>query len=723
MSNPSDTRAETVNPFTTVNTSSVNAGNQPPLAVNDPTEYHVVQGDMSQDGTNNSIGWDQVSLSASYGDDRATVAPDRNGIGIKHGAPAAGPENQLQYDRESGVSEKLSVKFEKAMTSGQFSVNRLYSEEGEGLNNDEVGVWIAYLDGVPVSSGTFGGVDGGSQAFFNIDTDGKAFDEIVFSATEYSKGLQGDTEKDSSDYFLAGIEASSDGAYAVNQGEVLRVAISELLANDKDLDLDTLTIVGVDGLQDGSARIVGDYVEFDLNDDFVGKTQFNYTISDGNGGVDTGLVNVIVNPIPEPALVESIALQDSVVTEGETLVYSVTLDKVTLDKTVFDFSFSPENGASAADVDLSKLSFTHGVTVNAQGQLVVPEGVPSFEVFLPTIDDLEIENTESYRLTLGGETVVADIIDNDQRDFDVISTGDYVDTVHFMQGHGSYLWSASAADINQTQIYQVGEYDPSGITVSVGDAGDDVFLGAGDDYIDLGESHARLDENAYSEANQQRAINGINQFMAGSDDDQLVDSAWGEDSALNTSSVSNAYIDVAHAGAGNDIVFGQGGADAIFGGSGDDSLFGGEGVDGLRGGTGNDLLDGGAGDDILVGGLGNDILVGGLGADIFKWVDQGSEPRNDQDIITDFTIGEDVLDVSELLGSDASMQDLLDNIVIEQSGDNDVTVTIDNGADGELNINLQGVASEVSGLENGALSGDSAHDLVNSLFTNLPDQY
>jgi len=719
-------QSENYNPLATNNEQPLQqSGNRAPIAVNDPQEYRLVQGDMTANRVGDSVGWDDVTLAASYGDQSATITIDRSDrIGIADGAPKAGPAEQIQYDRESGVSEKLSVQFDRAMTSGKFAINRLFAEEGEGDNNNEAGTWIAYLNGVAVASGYFEGTIKGQKGIYDIDTDGRAFDEIVFMGTEYSNGIQGDPTNDSSDYYLAGVDVSSDGSYAVNQGEVLRVSISELLANDSDADLDTLIIQDVNGLEHGVARIDGDYVEFDLNDDFVGKTEFSYKVTDGNGGFDTGLVSVIVNPAVPEAAVEAITLQDSTVKEGETLLYSVTLDKVTLTETLFNFSLTAENGASIYDVDLANLSFSHGVTVNDLGQLIVPEGVPFFEVYLPTVDDLEAEQLESYRLTVSNESALGDIIDNDRVTLDVDSSGDRIDTVHSMQGHGKYLWSASAAEIGQVPIYKLGDYnDAQGLNVSVGGGGDDVFLGAGDDYIDLGESHAKLDENAHTESNQQRAIDSVVDFMSGSDGDQLIAAAWGEDSALNTSTLSNAYIDIAHAGGGDDVVFGKGGADTIFGGSGDDSLYGGDGVDGIRGGTGNDTLDGGAGDDILIGGLGNDILTGGLDVDIFKWVDQDNALRNDQDIVTDFEVGIDKLDISDLLSNETSMQDLLDSIVIEEVSTDDVKVTFNNGLNTDISITLENIASDVSGLDSGSLTGESAHAIVESLFTNLPDQY
>jgi hypothetical protein len=80
----------------------------------------------------------------------------------------------------------------------------------------------------------------------------------------------------------------------------------------------------------------------------------------------------------------------------------------------------------------------------------------------------------------------------------------------------------------------------------------------------------------------------------------------------------------------------------------------------------DDHLFGSDGDDILQGGKGNDVLQGGAGHDRFVWsaADQGSEAAPAHDTITDFKLGEDVLDISDLLqGSSGSGSDDLSRIL------------------------------------------------------------
>ncbi|MGF1916274.1 Ig-like domain-containing protein, partial [Vibrio splendidus] len=154
----------------------------------------------------------------------------------------------------------------------------------------------------------------------------------------------------------------------------------------------------------------------------------------------------------------------------------------------------------------------------------------------------------------------------------------------------------------------------------------------------------------------------------------------------------------------------------------DDIILGHTGNDVLLGAAGDDILLGGDGSDILIGGLGDDILTGGDGDDIFKWVD---EPLNNyQDVITDFEVGSDRIDLSELLHDENTMDDVLEHLSAKISDNNqDLELTITN-EQGSQTIVLQGQASNLNGFDvdsSGVYSGDELTNLVNSLMTNLPN--
>lgn len=116
--------------------------------------------------------------------------------------------------------------------------------------------------------------------------------------------------------------------------------------------------------------------------------------------------------------------------------------------------------------------------------------------------------------------------------------------------------------------------------------------------------------------------------------------------------------DRAYGGLGNDLMFGGDGKDRLFGDNGQDTLRGGNSADRLSGGNGRDSLIGGNGNDRLAGGSGMDMLFGGNGADRlnggagFDTLTGGNNAdtflfSDGADVITDFTLGEDVLQAAQ----------------------------------------------------------------------------
>ncbi len=104
---------------------------------------------------------------------------------------------------------------------------------------------------------------------------------------------------------------------------------------------------------------------------------------------------------------------------------------------------------------------------------------------------------------------------------------------------------------------------------------------------------------------------------------------------------------------GDDSLTGSAASDRLAGFSGNDTLNGAGGNDVLEGWSGNDSLLGGAGHDALVGGRGKDVLTGGVGNDRFDFnaLNELGTSSATQDVITDFTRGQDKID---LAGIDAN---------------------------------------------------------------------
>jgi Ca2+-binding RTX toxin-like protein len=70
----------------------------------------------------------------------------------------------------------------------------------------------------------------------------------------------------------------------------------------------------------------------------------------------------------------------------------------------------------------------------------------------------------------------------------------------------------------------------------------------------------------------------------------------------------------------------------------------------LTGGIGKDELYGGNGNDTLIGGIGKDQLIGGMGKDVFDFntLKETDVSKHTRDIITDFSHGQDKIDLSTL---------------------------------------------------------------------------
>jgi Ca2+-binding RTX toxin-like protein len=107
---------------------------------------------------------------------------------------------------------------------------------------------------------------------------------------------------------------------------------------------------------------------------------------------------------------------------------------------------------------------------------------------------------------------------------------------------------------------------------------------------------------------------------------------------------------------GDDTIIGKSFADQLFGRGGNDVLKGMRGGDKLVGGRGDDTLLGGRGNDILKGNTGDDKLTGGFGADRFIF-----NKGMGKDVITDFDVDKDILQIPKGMNGILKPSDVLKN--------------------------------------------------------------
>ena len=217
-------------------------------------------------------------------------------------------------------------------------------------------------------------------------------------------------------------------------------------------------------------------------------------------------------------------------------------------------------------------------------------------------------------------------------------------------------------------------------TVAGGVGHDTIFGHDGNDVLDGGEGNALLfggggndrlmgrhgHDTLHGGAGNDQLFGGIgNDSLLGNDGNDTLDGSDGNDSLFG--GAGNDFLsggfgndqlwgasgnDVLWGGAGHDLLAGQNGNDTLSGGAGNDTLWGGEGNDSMDGGDGNDILLGAAGQDTLWGRAGNDTLQGGQGADRLTggagrdvFVFYPADFDNQRDTITDFTVGQDMIDL------------------------------------------------------------------------------
>ncbi|MBW4612884.1 MAG: tandem-95 repeat protein [Desmonostoc vinosum HA7617-LM4] len=88
---------------------------------------------------------------------------------------------------------------------------------------------------------------------------------------------------------------AGDDSFSSNRNTQITLTSAELLVNDTDVDGGVLSVISVSNAVNGTVALNNSgNVVFTPATNFSGNASFNYTVSDGNGGTDLGLVTVAV---------------------------------------------------------------------------------------------------------------------------------------------------------------------------------------------------------------------------------------------------------------------------------------------------------------------------------------------------------------------------------------------------------------------------------------------
>ena len=456
----------------------------------------------------------------------------------------------------------------------------------------------------------------------------------------------------------------------------------DVLGNDSDSDGDTLTVT-MATCPAGPVVINDDgTLTFTPDADFNGDTTITYTVDDGNGGTDTGTVNVTVNPVNDAP----VANDDTADTTGTDPVVIPVLDNDTdVDGDTLSVTDASSDDGTVTINDDGTITFVANDDFTGDATITYtvadPDGLTDEGSVTVTVGDGGSTRDGYVDGTAGADLIDTaytgdpdgDMIDNDdailpdaEGDDDYVRAGDGDDTI--LAGDGDDIVEAGAGsdvveggegddmittgsdDLAPDLGYPESDSDDLGFdpdadpendrdsvdggagndTISTGDDRDTITGGTGDDVINAGIDDDIVDggdgdDRIVGGEGNDSLLGGAGNdtIYAGNDPDLGLDvlDIPDEEDASNPFTPDrnpNNGMDTVDGGAGNDVIYGADDADMLRGGSGDDYIDGQIDDDVISGNTGDDTLLGGQGDDSLSGGQGNDELDGGTGDDTLR---------------------------------------------------------------------------------------------------------
>ncbi|WP_249306342.1 Hint domain-containing protein [Rhodobacter capsulatus] len=434
-----------------------------------------------------------------------------------------------------------------------------------------------------------------------------------------------------------------------------------VLANDTDIDGDTLTVTGASS-PNGTVTVNADgTITFTPATGFSGAATITYTVSDGQGGTDTAIITVTVGADPRDGYVDG--------TAGGDLIDTGYTGDPQGDRVDGNDAILPGDGPND---DRIRAGAGNDTVLAGLGDDTVTAGSGNDSVEGGDGDDsLSGEGgADTLRGGDGNDTVDG----GDDNDLLIGGTGDDL----LIGGLGNDTLEGVAG--NDTALGGAGDD-----SITTGRGSDRAEGGDGNDYINTRNDAAAPDLGypglfpADTDPNDDRDTvlggAGNDTILTGDDADSIeggsgndvIDAGVDADTVLggegDDTITSGEGSDVVDGGAGNDIIYGglgptvpdamnipdatdlvqNNGMDTIHGGDGNDVIYGEDDDDLLHGDAGNDTIDGGIDEDTIFGGTGNDSLIGGAGADQIS----GGDDRDTFAVATAAAGAGDVIDGNE----------------------------------------------------------------------------
>jgi subtilase family serine protease len=328
---------------------------------------------------------------------------------------------------------------------------------------------------------------------------------------------------------------------------------------------------------------------------------------------ETNNVKAVAFNVVQPKGTFSFSNSSFTIKEDGTAVAAVTINRT-----------NSTSGAASVVVNLSDSSATSPADyTNSPITVNFADGESSRVVTIPIVNDQIIESTEYLNLSLsnpstganlGSQTTATLLIEDDdvqlaftRSDYTLIENGTPIEAVTITRtGRMAGTVGATLNLTNGTAVAP-GDFNSTPLTITF----------------------------AENEFTKTIAIPVIDDSVV-EDSETLTLSLTGGTGGATIGGTSTATLTILDNETRN--LTGTDGADTIRGAAGNDDL---------KGGAGRDTILGGYGDDILVGGLDADTLTGGAGRDKFVY----TSIREGRDTITDFTVGEDQVVLTQLFQS------------------------------------------------------------------------
>ena len=351
----------------------------------------------------------------------------------------------------------------ETVSSPEFTVKWQGDDRGSGIATYDIyvsvedGPFELWLDDTSETESTYTGEVGKTYGFYSVAIDRLGYkEEIPTLAQARTTMIEENVAPE-----------PEDDAISTNADTPVTISSSELLANDIDEDVDTLTITQVSNAVNGTVELNAEgEIVFTPDAEFIGEASFSYTVRDSEGEENSATVTVTVNavnaaPQPEDDEISTNADTPVTISSSELLANDIDEDVDTLSITsvsnavngtvelnaegeiVFtpdaDFIGEASFDYTVQDSEGEENSATVTVTVNAVNAAPQPE-------------DDEISTNADTPVTIESSQLLANDIDEDVDTLSITSVSNAVNGTVELNAEGEIIFTPDAEFVGEASF-------------------------------------------------------------------------------------------------------------------------------------------------------------------------------------------------------------------------------------------------------------------------------